>query len=667
METNQVPKTRRLFEFCSFSLDASQKQLFQGREVVPLSPKVMDTLIVLVENCGRIVAKEEILRRVWPNTFVADTSLSQNISLLRKALGEDADMRFIETVPKRGYRFVAPVRLLNGEVPALTRQDSPSAKLEREAISQVEYTVSSSRKRKRYSLKIPAFFTDQRLTTRLALIGLSLMALTIITLLVNSKIRLLQGAPSEPPVKSIAVLPFKTIGMEEDKDVLGLGMADAIIFRLSKLAQPTVLPTSTIYKYNDSSRDAVAIGRDLSVDAVLEGTLQRSGDKVRATAQLIRVSDAKIIWANKFDEDYNSIFEAQDMISSRLAGTLAPKLSSGDKEKVAKGITQNPQAYDSYLMGLFLVSKGQESVIKSIPYFQKAIEQDPTFGLAYASLADGYYYNASTNCYLAKILKFEVTSPEESLKRAKDNIAKALAIDESIAKAHLVIAGIRTLEKDYSGAQSEYQHALELDPNSAEAHSRYGSFLFYMGAVKEAFYEKERGQTLDPTSLTGNASAANIAIFARQYDAAIKYASRALEIDPANATNRHALGDAYLFKSDYARAIDQFEKILASNAPKYCVGVARLKLAVAYMKVGRRSEAEALIRQSSHFKELDPETIASAYAALGDNDQAFELLEKVRLTRYWVAKLKFDPYLDTLRSDPRFSKLLQKPLLVDLI
>ena len=656
------PRTRRLYNFDRFSLDATQRQLFKGNQVVALSPKVVDTLLLLVENSGLIVSKDEIAAKVWPDTFVADSSISQNISLLRKALGEEGDVQFIETVPKRGYRFVAPVTFLN-ENGAIVNETTLPEMSSSEEVLRVEQPVDS----RPQAISLFRLLIPQNRATRLTLIGLLLISVAAIAVIGGLKRREQRIAATRSPVKSIAVLPFKTIGVGDNRDALGLGMADAIIYRLSKLRQPVVLPTATVYRYNDNARDTFAIGRDLSVDAVLEGTVQRSGDTLRVTAQLIRVSDQRTLWSTKFDERYNSLFEAQDEISFRLAESLVPELSSADKERLTKRISQNPQAYDSYMMGLFLVSKGQESVIRSIPYFQQAVEQDPAFALAYASLADAYYYNAATKCYLAKKASFEVTSPKESIEKAKQNVMKALEIDQNIAQAHLVTAGIKTLEKDYSGAKIEFQRTLELDPNSAEAHTRYGSFLFYVGEVNAAFEEKQKGQALDPISLTGNTSAATAAVYARRYDEAIKYASRALEIEPANAMHRHPLGDAYLFKNDYVKAIDQFERIVKSNAPKYCIGVAKLKLAVAYAKTGRKSEADQLVRESVQFRETNPEVLAFAYAALGNKEQALELLQKIPLTHYAAAQLKFDPYLDPLRSDPRFVEILQKPILGDLI
>jgi DNA-binding winged helix-turn-helix (wHTH) protein/TolB-like protein/Tfp pilus assembly protein PilF len=657
-----IPRTRRLYNFGPFSLDATQRQLFKDNEVVALSPKVVDTLLLLVENGGLIVTKDEIAAKVWPDTFVADSSISQNISLLRRALGEEDDVQFIETVPKRGYRFVASVTFLNENGVTITEDAFLETSSSLEVVRGDDVVASHPQ-----AITFFRFLIPHSRGARLTLVGLFLISLAAIAVVAGLKRREQRVASAEATVKSIAVLPFKTIGVGDNRDALGLGMADAIIYRLSKLRQPVVLPTATVYRYNDSERDTFAIGRDLSVDAVLEGTIQRSGDTLRVTAQLIRVSDQRTLWSSKFDEHYNSIFEAQDEISFRVAESLVPELTSGDKERLTKRVSQNPQAYDSYMMGLFLVSKSQESVIKSIPYFQQAIERDPNFGLAYASLADAYYYNALTKCYLAKKINFEVTSPKESLDKANQNVTKALEIDQNIAKAHLVRAGIKTLEKNYSGAQTEYQQALELDPNSAEAHTRYGSFLLYVGDARAAFEEKQKGQMLDPISLVGNIAAANAAIYARQYDEAIKYASRALEIEPTNATNRHPLGDAYLFKNDYGKAIDQFESIVKSNAPKYCIGVAKLKLAVAYARAGRKSEADELVRQSGQFRELNPEVLAFAYAALGDKEQALDLLQRIPLTRYAAAQLKFDPYLDPLRSDPRFVEILQKPILGDLI
>jgi TolB-like protein/Flp pilus assembly protein TadD len=479
-----------------------------------------------------------------------------------------------------------------------------------------------------------------------------LAAIAFVTYLRVKSLRQAEGAGA---IKSIAVLPFKTIGVGDEKETLGLGMADAVIIRLSKLQKLSTLPTSTVYKYTGNERDALSIGHDLGVDAVLDGTVQLSEGRVRVTAQLIRLRDGKTLWAGKFDEEYSDIFAVQDSISEKMAETLALQISTSDKERVANRITQNTDAYQSYLMGLYFWSRGREEIAKSIPYFERAVEQDQNFALAYAYLADCYYYNAAT--------RGSVAPYDESLKRARENVAQALSLNEGIAEAHTVVAGIKTQEKDYAGAAGEYRRPLELNPNFARGHNRYGVFLFHMSDLEGAVRELRRGQELDPASRVSNAALANMLLFERDYDEAIKYGSKAVEIDPTFAPGRQALGEAYLLKGIYDESIAQFNEILKSKAATISLQAAKADLAITYASAGRKAEAQSLLQELLHTgKDLRPYTYATIYAALGNKNKALEWLEKEELTHFRMATLKYDPFLDPLRSEQRYIQLLQKPV-----
>src|SRR5947209_4691005 len=647
-----------LFEFGPFSLNVRERLLLRGEESISLSPKVFDTLVVLVENAGHVLTKDELLNKLWPDSFVEESSLTQNISMLRKALGEDTtNPRYIETIPKRGYRFIADVKKRNegGEIPLIQNSDSESIALEGEEeetpVEPPQSLIVSTRER---DLAAEIHTPVQRRNWKLyvPVIILCLAAMAIITIV---RVKSLRRTESSGEIRSIAVLPFKTIGVQDEKDVLGLGMADAIIVRLSKFQKLSTLPTSTIYKYVDNQRDILAIGHDLGVDAVLDGTVQLSEGRVRVTAQLIHLSDGKTLWAGKFDEEYGNIFVVQDSISEKLAETLVLQISESDKGRASARITENTDAYQSYLMGIYFWSRGREDIAKSIPYFERAVEQHRNFALAYAYLADCYYYNAAT--------RGSVASYDESVKKARENVEKALALNEGIAEAHTVVAGIKTLEKDYASAAIEYKRALELNPNFARGHNRYGVFLFHMSDLSGAVNELRRGQELDPASRVSNAALANMLLFERNYDEAIAYARRAVEIDPDFAPGRLSLGEAYLLKRMYNESIAQFNEILKNKTAGIYIQLAKADLAIAYANMGRKAEAQSLLQDLlQNGKDLKPYIYTTVYAALGDRDQALKWLEKEKLTHFRMATLKYDPFLDPLRSDERYNQLLQKPV-----
>jgi DNA-binding winged helix-turn-helix (wHTH) protein/TolB-like protein/Tfp pilus assembly protein PilF len=653
-----------LYEFGPFRLDATDRRLLREGAAVPLTPKVFDTLLALVEAGGRVVGKDELMRALWPDTYVEENSLTQNISVLRKALGEDAATRqYIETVPKRGYRFVAEVRAVSLDWPPQTNgqnggQNGVVATPAQPSASPTPNATANSAHAKGPANVVaqqpPAPAHRQRHWRAYALTAAALLAsLTFVAFRWRT-----QPRPASAPglaARSVAVLPFKTFGPESEQELLGLGMADALILRLSKLEQPTVLPTGTIFKYTKRDRDALAVGRELGVDAVLDGTVQHAGDQVRVTAQLIRLSDGQTLWSGKFDEQYRDIFAVQDSISEQLAGALTPQMTRGTGMQTARRMTQNTEAYQAYLMGLYFWNlSGKEGVTKAVPYFERAVALDSNFALAYAYLADCYYFDAA--------VRYGLASYDESLKRAHEHVARALAFDETIAEAHATLAGLKTLAEDYRTAEVEYKRALELNPNFALSHNRYGVFLFHFADLDGAVRELRRGQELDPVSRVTNSALANMLLFARAYDDSIKYASRALEIDADASFARLVLGEGYLLKGRYDEAIRQFNEMIERRAPERHLLLAKIDLINAYAAAGRRAEAEQVLKEllQSPAQPI-PYSYATAYASLGDKDKAFAALAQEKPTRFRLATYKFDPFLDPLRADPRFQQLLQTP------
>lgn len=650
-----------LYEFGNFSVNVAERLLFKEGQIVATTPKVFETLIILIENGGHLVKKEDLIRRLWPNTFVEESSLTQNISLLRKALDEGAaGQQYIQTVPKRGYRFLPEIRTVWEEehteeefgvgdespekgarsLPSVVEDKSEEELESRFITEEVEHSHLVSRRVLRPS-------------TFLLVIG-ALLALATF-LVYRWQVRARREITSTLSVKSIAVLPFKTIGAQGEEDLLGLGMADAIILKLSKLDNIEVRPTGTIFAYTKRNKDAHAIGQELKVEAILDGTVQHADNVVRVTAQLIRLSDSKTLWMGKFDEQYSHIFNIQDSISTQISNALSLQIARGNDKKGGRPFTQNTVAYQSYLLGLhFWNQGGKDELNKAITHFERAVEQDPEFAMAHTYLADCYYFNVGA--------RYTIIPDEESLKRARTHLATALSLDQTIAEAHTVLAGIKTLEKDYEGAEVEYKLAIELNPDLAMAHNRYGVFLFNRSNLEGAVSEMQRGLELNPASRVFNRAFANMLLFARKYDESINYSKRSLEIDPNYSTGMMILGEGYYLKGLHDEAVAKFEELVKRD-PTQRFQQGKIDLVIAYASVNRKREAENLLREILESREeVIPYNIATAYAALGDRDKAFEWLGKEKLTPFRMATLKFDPFLDPLRSDPRFTELLQKPL-----
>jgi TolB-like protein/DNA-binding winged helix-turn-helix (wHTH) protein len=681
-----------LYEFGEFQLDAAERCLLRAGEPVALTPKAFDTLLLLVSRSGHIVEKDELLKEVWPDAFVEEATVAQNIFTLRKALGQgQGGNRFIETVPKRGYRFVASVREVregdavlvvekHTRTEIVTEEESvdavsgngPSNLAQRAAVNQngwhtvlgqeeaaadsVETTASGAGT----ALARPeAVRSDFGVKPRPGLKPYMLVALAVVILagvaLSFWQWRRAKQRETALMVKSIAVLPFKPLDADSGNELLGLGMADAIIIRLSKFQRLPVLPTSAIIKYTGRDNDPWALGQALGVDAVLNGTVQRSGDRVRVTVQLISLNDGKTLWSDKFDEQFTSIFAVQDSISERVAQALALQLTGDQRKQLAKRYTENTEAYQAYVMGLYFYNKRtKEGMEKAAEYFQQAIARDQNYALAYALLADTYYLSA--------YYSFSSLPPREMIGKAKAAATRALELDESLAEAHTAMATILSdIGDDMAASEREHKRALELNPNYAMGHLRYGWFLFGRNQVDVAIQEMRRAQELDPLSTTTNGALAGALLFARAWDESMKYSKRALEIEPNNYISHLNLGDAYEGKEMYDEAIAEYQKAREIHTASWDP---LASLGHVYARAGRRAEAEKMLMTLQELAKKDSRAlygVAAIYAALGDKDNAFVWLEKgleARAVR--IRDLRYDADLDILRDDPRFPELMRR-------
>jgi TolB-like protein/DNA-binding winged helix-turn-helix (wHTH) protein len=682
-----------LYEFGEFQLDAAERCLLRGGEPVALTPKAFDTLLLLVSRSGHIVEKDELLKEVWPDAFVEEATVAQNIFTLRKALGQGQNgNRFIETVPKRGYRFVAGVReVREGDaVLVLEKHTRTEIVTEEESVDAANESVPSTLAQRASvaSNGWPTVFDDEGSaadsaepvtreagtavatpeTARAESSGVKLRRGLRQYLLVGLALVIIAGAAigfwqwrkakqreAAVMVKSIAVLPFKPLDADSGNELLGLGMADAIIIRLSKFQRLPVLPTSAIIKYTGRDNDPWALGQALGVDAVLNGTVQRSGDRVRVTVQLINLSDGKTIWSDKFDEQFTSIFAVQDSISERVAQALALQLTGDQRKQLAKRYTENTEAYQAYVMGLYFYNKRtKEGMEKAAEYFEQAIARDPNYALAYALLADTYYLTA--------YYSYSTIPARELVVKAKEMAVRALELDESLAEAHTAMATIISdIGGDMERAEREHKRAIELNPNYAMAHLRYGWFLFSSNHVDEAIWEMRRAQELDPLSTTTNGALAGALLFARQYDESMKYSKRALEIEPNNYVSHLNLGDAYEGKGMYDQAIAEYQKARELHGMSWDPIAS---LGHAYAKAGRRAEAEKLLVEVQELSKKDKRAmygVAVIYVALDDKDKALEWLEKGLDAKAVPSRnLKYDANIEPLRSDPRFTDLLRR-------
>jgi len=448
----------------------------------------------------------------------------------------------------------------------------------------------------------------------------------------------------------MAVLPFKPLVANDRDEYLEMGMVDVLITKLSNIRQLKVRSISSVRKYTDLQQDPVAAGRELQVEAVLDGSIQRVGDRVRVTVRLLNVQDGTSLWADKFDEPFTNIFALQDAISERVAAALPLNLSGEEKARLSRHFTENTEAYQLYLKGRYFWNKRtEEGFRKGIDYFNQAIRDDPNYALAYTGMSD---------CY-ALLSDFGFMPPREGFPKAKEAATRALAIDEKLAEAHTSLGHVkRDYDWDWPGAEQEFKRAIELNPNELSAHQWYAVYLSALGRHQEAIAEIKRALDLDPLSLPVNAVTARVLYLARQYDEAIEQSRKTIEMDRRFPTIYQNLGQSYEQKGMYAQAVATFQELNKVGTGNHS-GLAFLGRADAL--AGKTDEARkilAQLRELSARRYVSPYRVAMIYAGLGDKEQALAWLERAYQQRvHNMIFLKVEPELDGLRSDPRFEDL----------
>lgn len=626
-----------LYEFGSFCLDADERVLRRENRPVSLTPKVFDLLLTLVENRGRLLDKEELLQKVWPDSFVEEANLSVNISVLRRALGEVAgETQFIETVPRRGYRFIAAVNDRtpgNDVVEELVIAERTRASVTIEETEENELTPAT------------ATAVQRHRRNRIALTSITLLA--VLAASVAGWRQWSKPANSvTPAMKTLAVLPFKSLTPKAGEEYLGIGLADVMITRLSNLHELTVRPTSSVLSLGD--KDAQQAGQLLKVDSVLDGSIQQIGDRVRVTVRLLRTSDGHPLWAYQCDQQCTDIFQLQDMVSANITQALSLQLTGAEQQRMTKRYTDNAEAYQAYLKGRYhtlqYTPEGNRQAVKELT---EALRLDPTYALAWAGLADAY---AAASDWLM--------SPREALPKARAAAEKALALDDSLAEAHAALGHV-FVHQFNPAAEHEFQRAMELSPNSVAAMFFY--FEYFLGRdTDKSVAILRRVQQLDPLSPIAGSFIVFNYLTARRFDEAFKEAQKSLELDPNNPFSRELLGMAYGAKGNHAAAIAELEKVKPMMPTSQVVGALGLEYALA----GRREDALKTLtelKQMAQQQYVSPFDVALVYVGLGDKDQAFAYLEKAREDQSeFMGWLQTFAPLDPLRSDPRFQDLLRR-------
>lgn len=686
---------KRIFEFGSFLLDAEERVLLREGRPVALRAKVFDTLVVLVENGGRALGKDELMRAIWPDTYVEEGNLAQNVSRLRKVLeGDEGGAPYIETLPGRGYRFVADVKEFGADgadnadlllrrrtrthVIHTTREDdeegaSPPTQLT-EAATDSGTTTADSRAllvsadalpavaaRSDALISMPSTTMERRaarvsLVRRRAAVGVA--ALVVLCACLAAGVWYWRGARArrEPArvseLRSLAVLPFQPIGVAApDDEYMGIGMTDTLITRFGNVSQMVVRPTSAVRKFAGADRDAITAGKQLGVEAVLDGSLQRAGDRLRVNVRLLRVADGSSLWGESFDAKYTDVFSVEDSISSQVARALSLRLSGDEQARAERRFTENADAYEAYLKGLYFFNRqSEENAYKAVASFEEAARLDPNYALAYSGL---------TNAYLQL---FSYGKQSEAQDKIKSNLAKALALGESSADVQLSLARTRELlDWDYAGAEQAYRRALELNPNHSFVLSRYAVLLAVMERYDEALAASRRALELDPLSLSVIRNDGIILMAAGQSERGLAQLRRLIELDPTFSRGHFSLGIAYCQLGRYDEAVAEFKTYHAQS--KEPTSYSPL-LGFAYAKSGRTGEARAILAEmqmQERLGEVGPYELAVVHTGLGETDEAFAQLERAyREHDQQFFGFKMDPWFRDLRSDSRFADLAHR-------
>ena len=588
-------------------------------------------LEVLLERPGEVVTREELRSRIWPNESFGDFDQAVNVAIakLRGALGDSADNpRYIETLPRRGYRFIADVAVVN----------RPTNKLE------LVHEVASSGTEERAPLEVAR---PKRLPWQHAwkALGLAMVLMLLILMVWTFFWRNRQPAIilSSSPIRSLAVLPLENLSSDSE-DYFADGMTDELITDLAQISVLRVISRTSVMPYKGVRKPLPQIARELNVDAVVEGTVLRSGKQVRITAQLIRALADKHLWAQSYEGDVSDTLALQKKVARAIAEQIRIKLTPQDEAVLENVKVVNPEAYEDYLKGRYFFNKRTaDDLKKATYYFKQAIESDPNYPLPYAGLADIYQLS-------------------DRPQLAREEVQKALKLDDHLAAAHNSLARLLYLfNRDWEGADSEFKRALELDHNYAPAHHWYSMYLALEGRKEQALAEAEKAYELDPLSPVVGAWLAKILQEAGQLDKAIEQAKKTLDLEPDSAVTHAVLGVVYEDNRMYADAIAEYKRALQLGGPP---GEMRGLLGYAYAVSGNRTDAEKIIAE---LKALWPGhahsalDLAAVFSGLGDKESALYWLEKAQERHVSdLIGIAQDPHFVELRSDRRFQALAQR-------
>jgi len=632
----QTPVVR----FGTFEVSLASNEIRKAGVKIRVQQQPMKLLQILLKHPGEVVTREELRSRIWADENFGDFDQAVNIAIakLRNALGDSAESpRYIETLPKRGYRFIAEVSVVDA--------DTPAKALETVVGDWTRIEPGLQQQRVAPTVAPKRWLRSKRLTVVAFVVVLSLTILAV--WLFRSWER------SSAGIRSIAVLPLDNLSGDLSQDYFSDGMTDELITDLAKIKALRVISRTSVMRYKGMHTPLPEIARTLKVDAIVEGSVLRSGDQVRITAQLIQVPADKHLWAESYEGNLSDTLALQNKVARAVAEQIRIEVTFQERAELKTLKKIDPDAYEDYLKGRYFWNKRTaDGLKKAVDYFNQAIAKDPNYAAAYSGLADTFA--------LLGDWQYAVMPTKEAVPKAKAAALKALEQDDSLGEAHNSLAFcLDGYDWDFDAAEKEFRRAIELNPGYAPAHHWYAWHLALLGHNDDALAEMRKAANLDPLSLNINSDLAELLLIARLPDESIQQSRKTIDMDPAFPAAHNQLAQGYLAKHMYAEAVAELQNAiqLSGDSPIFTANLAR-----AYVGTNRKADAVELLndlkRSSVPGYPLAAE-IAMVYTALGDKDQAMTWLEKGYEERFNPGVL-LRPCFDPIRSDPRFKDLVRR-------
>lgn len=636
--------------FGDFTLDLTRGCLLRRGEEVKLRPKSFEVLKRLAENSGRLVSKEELIGSVWPDTAVTDDSLVQCLIEVRRALG-DGGQRMVKTVPRRGYVFEAEV---TGHEPA-GQEMVYTEEVEGIRVAIEEEWLEGKRTKPAKSPALPVPWSRPRAPSRAVTLALACAAVALAALtLVLYRPRPDPGESQPAPIRSVAVLPLENLSGDPAQDYFAEGMTEALINKLAQIRALKVISRTSAMRYKGSQKSLPEIARELNVDAALEGSVRRSGGRVRVTVQLIHAATDTHLWARDYERDLADVLRLESEVARVVADEIRIQVTPDERARLAAARDIDPQVHDEYLLGRHHLRTNEDDLRQAIGHFERAIQLAPDYAVAYAGLSNAWLQRS---VWGAKDHKQMMAM----MPLARDNALKAVSLEPQLVEAHIALGQVKIFDWNWAGAEAALTRALELDPNSAEAHRTYGDLLSALERHAEAIREIQSAEELDPLSSVTQSRYARALYRARKYEEAVPHVQRAINLDPnlGNVMPYWILGDLYDQMNKHDEAIASLKKAQShgGNAQEISADIARVRA-----RMGKQKEARRMLEELK--ATTDPASfssfgVASAYAALGDKDEAFKVLFRMVEERNVATHIKADPQFESLHSDPRWKELLR--------